>query len=156
MGITKRLKEEDIEQIHQVFIETNGYVSKTARLTGFAKSTVSRYAKARNWQHEVNQVNKRTLLQEGDIKQNDEILAKLKSLRKALFDEITGGDGPYTKDESTLKIAPKTLSEAIKALVDIDKRISEREDMRSAAARSTDTYQEIITNCAQFLNNTKV
>lgn len=44
-----------------------------------------------------------------------------------LFDEITGSEKSDIPGEFSLKIAPKTLSEAIKALIDIDKRISERE-----------------------------
>ena len=35
-----RLTEEEIERIHSVFIETDGYIEKTAQRTGFGKSTV--------------------------------------------------------------------------------------------------------------------
>ena len=50
---TSKLLTEEVEKIREVFMETGGYVNKTARHTGFAKSTVSRYAKKENWHEEL-------------------------------------------------------------------------------------------------------
>jgi len=58
-----RLTEEEIERIHSVFIETDGYIGKTAQRTGFGKSTISRYARARGWNEELIKISKRLLNQ---------------------------------------------------------------------------------------------
>jgi len=59
-----QLTEEQIEEIHRIFIETDGYIGKTAQRTGFDKSTVSRYARARGWHDELIEINK-ILLNQG-------------------------------------------------------------------------------------------
>lgn len=156
------LSEEEIEKIRNAFIETNGHIIKTAQYTGFAKSTVSRYAKSRNWHEELLQINKKLLNKSSnnniaclDDKQlsktqddNKEIIAKLKALRQILLNEIVNDKNLELDEISCLKIHPKTLSEAVKALIDIDKRISELEGTQYSTI--SDMYQNIIENCGEI------
>lgn len=65
-----------------------------------------------------------------------------------LFDEITGSEDSDIPGEFSLKIAPKTLSEAIKALIDIDKRISEREGSEQSTVLRP--YRSILASCAKI------
>jgi len=146
-----RLTEDQIEKIHKAFIETSGFVRKTAKHTGFGKSTVSRYAKSRGWYEELSnmdlgldtQANKDEA-QEG----KERITANLRKIRQFLFDEIMGDGEPKKTDQSSLKIAPRTLSEAVKALIDVDKRISEREDTQQDVI--SNPYRRILENCARM------
>ena len=157
-----RLTEEEIERIHSVFIETDGYIGKTAQCTGFGKSTVSRYARARGWHEELIEITKRLLNQEKegtnessplkDYKvqdDNERVMLRLKTLRKVLFGKITGSENSDIPGEFSLKIAPKMLSEAIKALIDTDKRISEREGNEQSTALRP--YQSILASCAKII-----
>lgn len=73
---------------------------------------------------------------------------KLKTLGKVLFDEITGNKNSDIPGELSLNIAPKTLSEAIKALIDTDKRISEREGSEQSTALRP--YRSILASCAKI------
>ncbi len=65
------------------------------------------------------------------------------------FDEITGSEDSDIPGESPLKIAPKTLSEAIEALIDIDKRIYEREGSEQSTALGP--YESILASCAKII-----
>ena len=151
-----------------MFIETGGYINKTARRTGFSKSTVSRYVQKSGWREELLQTNRgqidqqtkgkdimnelppltgsnrETIPEEGKANGEAEgqVLSKLVALRGLLFEEIMGNERVETLNGSSLRMPPKTLAEAVRALVDIDKRISEREGTQP------DTYQRILERCA--------
>ena len=158
-----KLTEEEIETIRKAFMETGGYIGKTAQRTGFGKATVSRYAKARNWHQQLLKSSKQEL-EEGvqkkdpvnDARQSDEALVddkndktteELKAVRQMLLDQISGRDSSELENRPALKIAPKTLSEAIKALIDIDKRIADRENEQPLT--ELDPYQKIVVQCAK-------
>lgn len=172
-----KLSAEKVAEIRKVFMETGGYVSGTARRTGFAKSTVSRYARKRGWHKELlcsdpNQPNRQIEMrntasrspasdknnekivsvedkENGDAK--EQIMSKLIALRKLLFDEIIRDEKPQVTDSPPLKILPKTLAEAVKALIDIDKRITEREGNQPTTV--LDTYQNILARCARIMED---
>ncbi len=156
------LTHEEIEKIHKIFIENDGHITKTAELAGFSKSTVSRYAKTKNWHQELLEINKDKLDEKIDIhspytdpliidesgNKNDKTTLRLKVLRKMLFEKITGQKSSESSHQINLKLEPKTLSEAIKALIDIDKRISDRED--NSTSKDTDPYKDILAKCADM------
>ena len=174
---TGRLLAEEVAEIHEVFMETGGYVSGTAQRTGFAKSTVSRYARKRGWHEELfcsdpNQSNRqieirntvsrspisdenngKTVLEKdkGNGDAEEQIMSKLMALRKLLFEEIMGDENPEVTDGPPLKILPRTLAEAVKALIDIDKRITEREGNHPTTM--LDTYQNILARCARIMED---
>ena len=160
------LKEWEIERIHREFIKANGVIKEKAQRTGFGKASVSRYAKARGWHEELFQINAKLInkkAENGDSvnkssslhadtmqeKDSKEGIVELKMLRQLLFDEIMGNDSPEATNKPSLKIVPKTLSEAVKALIDIDKRISDREGNQQAAV--SDQYQDILSGCAKIV-----
>jgi len=161
IGITEPwrmgLKEEDIEDIHETFIKTGGHIRNTAQRTGFGRSTVSKYAKARGWYRGLEQVSVKSMNRESAQKQNKEdegVMRQLRTLRKALFNEIIGNEYSKTIDKASLKIAPKTLSAAIKALLDIDKRVSERAKSESCQQREMPVaYQNILVRCMRIVND---
>lgn len=175
----RRLTEDEIEKIRNAYIETGGCVRKTARHTGFGRSTVSRYAKARRWYEKLSQMDAMLINQKagcGDSHDNLVILpqtvppekegnggseaglqddggkqktiVKLKKMRQLLFDEIMADEKSEAHDGSVLKIIPKTLSEAVKALIDIDKRISEREESQSDTM--LEPYLRILERCTKM------
>ncbi len=156
---TGKLSAEKVAEIREVFMETGGYVSGTARRTGFAESTVSRYARKRGWHEElcrspVSDKNNEKIVsvedkENGDAKER--IMPKLIALRKLLLNEIIGDEKPAVTDGPPLKILPKTLAEAVKALIDIDKRIAEREGNQPTTV--LDTYQNILARCARIMED---
>jgi hypothetical protein len=81
-------------------------------------------------------------------KAEEQITPKLKVLREILFEQIMGNEISEIDSGLSLRIAPKTLAEVIKALIDVDKRIGEREGIRSGA--TWDEYQRILANCANI------
>ncbi len=164
---TSKLTEEEIEEIHGAFIETGGYVYRAAQFTGFARSTVLKYARKRCWYEEIQHSNNResldqeakkmhtmdsgskTAKQEKDGENEvtaEQVTPRLKELRELMFEEIMGKGEAEKAGKSSLKIPPRTLAEIIKALIDIDKRITEREGPQSDTA--LDTYRNILANCA--------
>ncbi len=147
-----RLSEENIESIHSVFIETGGCVRETAKRIGFGRSTVSRYARARGWREELRQIDPKPPDQKTENSHvlEEEITAKLEKMRQLLFNEIMGDENSEPIDGSSLKIAPRTLSEIVKALIDVDKRISEREEKQPDAM--SDPYQIILARCAKIVD----
>jgi len=174
---TGKLSAEEVAKMHEVFVETGGYVNETARRTGSAKSTVSRYARKRGWHKEIlysdsNQSNRQTEMRnivsklplsdknnrktvltegKGNGDAEEQIMPKLIALRKLLFEEIIGDENPEVIDGPPLKILPRTLAEAIKALIDIDKRITEREGNQPITM--LDTYQNILARCARIMED---
>jgi hypothetical protein len=171
-----KLTEEEIDRVHDIFIKTGGHVRETARHTGFGKSTVSRYARAKDWYEELSQMDEsgelhshisafketqaRVLCSEEGKKEDfagrsdgDEVqegtTAKLIKMRHLLFDEIMGDENSEVISKDSLKITPRTLSEAVKALIDVDKRISEREGDQPDTV--LDPYQMIIARCAKIV-----
>jgi len=168
---TGRLKEEDIERIHEAFIESGGQIRNSAQRTGFGKSTVSKYAKARGWYEELIQIDTESLNRKAEQsralqlpnldnegmaqeqgkedEEEEEAIVQLRTLRKILFKAIIGHEEPEATDKSQLKIKPKTLSEAIKVLLDIDKRILEREEDQNIAIPGP--YQNILARCARIV-----
>ncbi|MBD3181041.1 hypothetical protein GF312_02045 [Candidatus Poribacteria bacterium] len=154
------LTNEEIEKIHQIFIKNNGSITKTAKLSGFSKSTVSRYAKTENWHQELLEISKENLdeetnsngrkypITEDSDEETDNTILRLKALRKMLFEKITGERASGSSTQINLNLEPKTLSEAIKALIDIDKRISDREDNKNS--KNTDPYRNILAKCADI------
>ncbi len=168
-----KLLAEEVEKIREVFMETGGYINKTARHTGFAKSTVSRYARKENWHEEllcsdpkqpetgdatdkspfIGKDNRETVLTK-DRENRDadrQVMSKLVALRRLLLEEIMRDAKPETVGESPLKILPRTLAEAVKALIDVDKRIAERE--RDQPATILDAYQNILARCARIVED---
>ena len=79
----------------------------------------------------------------------EEVIVKLRTLRRILFKEIIGYEDPNSI--LPIKITPKTLSEAIKALLDIDKRISEHAGGRQVTI--LEQYQRILTECAEIVED---
>jgi len=160
IGITEPwrmgLKEEDIEDIRETFIEMGGHIRNTAQRTGFGRSTVSKYAKARDWYKELEQASVKSMAPEAEQKQNKEderVMRQLRTLRKALFNEIIGNEHSETVDKSSLKMAPKTLSAVIKALLDIDKRISEHAKSEDGQKHTMPAaYQNILARCMRIVN----
>jgi hypothetical protein len=76
------------------------------------------------------------------------IMVKFKTIRQMLFDQIMDDGETGNLNKSPIKISPKTLSEAIKALIDIDKRIAEREF--NYTSESSDPYYDILMKCAKI------
>ncbi len=166
---TNKLTVAEIEKIHELFIETGGYVNKTARHTGFSKSTVSRYATRNDWRKELphnsikrldhrikgkNITNESPLPDKDDDKNGeaeDQVMSKLVTLRGLLFQEIMVDERDEALDELPLKILPRTLAEAVKALIDIDKRIAERKETQQFTL--LDTYHSILARCARLVEN---
>ena len=150
---TSKLTKEEIERIHRAFIETGGQIYRTAQLTGFAGSTVSKYAKKRGW-HEETQHSSKRAEQEKDGENEGtagQVISKLKELRELMFEEIMGNEKTEAAGESLLKIPPRTLAEVVKALIDIDKRITEREGPQSDTV--LDAYQRILIHCARIVED---
>ncbi len=167
----------EIEEIHEMFVETGGYVNQTAQRTGFSKSTVSRYAGRNDWREELPRNNMEQLDQrtegkaimnespplskengeatpggdEGNEEAEEQVMSKLIALRGLLFEEIMGGERAETLDCPPLKILPRTLAEAVKALIDVDKRIIERKENQPATL--LDTYQSILARCAKVVED---
>jgi len=158
---TNKLTAAEIEKIYKAFIETGGHVCRTAQYTGYAKSTVSRYVKRSGWREELlmqnsvkqpgQQAKMVTAEDAGSGNIEEQIMSKLVTLREMLFEEIIGNGISETADESILKILPRTLAEAVKALVDIDKRIIERVEAQSVDV--LDIYQSILTRCARIIED---
>lgn len=166
-----RLEEEDIERIHEAFIESGGQIRNSAQRTGFGRSTVSKYAKAGGWYEELIQIDMESLnrkaeqsrslplpnadndgmAQEQGKEDEEEAIVQLRTLRRILFKAIIGHEEPEATDKSQLKIKPKTLSEAIKVLLDIDKRILEREEDQNIAIPVP--YQNILARCAGIVED---
>ena len=159
--VNSKLTEEEIEKIYTVFVETGGHISRTAQRMGYAKSTISKYARKGRWLQESRRDNSaEPLSQDNDdgeaiweesIDSEGQTLPKLKELRELLFAEIMEKQKPHSSEESSLKIPPKTLAEVVKALIDIDKRITEREGPQSGTA--LDAYRNILMNCARIIKD---
>ena len=143
-----RLKDEDIEDIHKSFIETRGNIRNTAQKVGFGRSTVSKYAKTRGWYDELHHINTEFLNREAG-QNTEQVAVGLRTLRRMLFKEIIGYEDPSSIPY--IKITPKTLSEAIKALLDIDKRISEHEG--GLQVTILEQYQRILAGCAKIVED---
>ena len=155
-----RLTTEEVENVHKAFIEANGNVCVVAQDTGYSISTVSRYAKRNGWREE--------LLMQGSAKQLDQysqmisnenakdgdienlVISKLVTIREMLFREIMGKEEAGSTCKM-LKILPRTLAEAVKALIDIDKRITERVEAQSIDTQ--DIYQNILMKCAETIDD---
>lgn len=154
-----KLSAEKVAEIREVFMETGGYVSGTARRTGFAKSTVSRYARKRGWHEElcrspVSDKDNEKIVSVEDKENGDaeeQVMPKLIALRELLFEEIMGDKKTDATGAPKLKILPRTLAEVVKALIDIDKRITEREGNQPTTM--LDTYQSILARCARVIEN---
>ncbi len=174
---TGKLTVEEIEEIHEVFVETGSCVSRTARNTGFSKSTVSKYVEQNGWREELlnnsikqldQQTERKDIMDESPLlTKNDgkttpdgyetngeaegQVMLKLVTLRGLLFEEIMGDERAKTLDGSPLRILPRTLAEAVKALIDVDKRITEREGTQPITVLGT--YQSILARCARVVEN---
>ena len=175
---TSKLTEEEIERVHRTFIETRGHTYRTAQLTGFARSTVSKYAEKNNWYEETQHSNNMESLDqetkregriyellpldngrkreeqekdEGNGRTAEQVMSKLKELRELMFEEIMGNEKTEAAGESLLKIPPRTLAEVVKALIDIDKRITERQGPQSDTV--LDAYQRILIGCARIVED---
>ena len=80
-----------------------------------------------------------------------QVMLKLVALRRLLFEEVIGNERTETLEGPSLRILPKTLAEAVRAIIDIDKRITEREGTRQVTM--LDTYQSILTRCARIVED---
>jgi hypothetical protein len=157
--------EQQMQAIRQAFIDNRGSIDRTAQQTGFSTSAISRYARSGNWRDQILQMTRKGLEQDTDqgifentllrLHQDDkaareagaeEIIAKLKQLRQLLFQAITDDDN-RKQTSPTLKIEPRTISEAVKALLDVDKRISEHEGNRPVTVWGP--YQRILSRCLE-------
>lgn len=140
---TSTLSGEEIERIHKAFIETDGCIYRVAQCTGFARSTISKYAKKGDW--------RRNLPHKEEEKIEEEIMPRLRALRELLFEEIMGDEKTEADSDCSLRIPPKTLAEAVKALIDVDKRVTERKGTQPTEI--SDTYQGILERCARIIEN---
>ena len=135
-------------------MEAGGHIYRTAKLSGFAGSTVSKYAKKKGWDEGIQRVGGNGPKQEKDGENSgtaEQVMSKLKELRKLIFEEVMGNEKTETVGESLLKIPPRTLAEVVKALIDVDKRISEREEPQLNTV--LDAYREILINCARIVED---
>lgn len=146
-----RISQEGVEKILAVFLETNGCVSKTAKLTGYNRNTVSRYAKANDWNSLLLQKSVEIMNQDKKDSATDEIIITeiLKELREKLLNVLMKNGQSSSDKGSSLGIAPKTLSEVIKALIDIDKRIADREHQNSSS--KLDPYLIVLEKCGDMM-----
>ena len=148
---TSTLSEEEIERIHKAFIETDGCVYRIAQCTGFARSTISKYAKKGGWHKNLPHNNAKDIIQKEGEKVEGEIMPRLRILRELLFEEIMGDDKTETDSDCSLRIPPKTLAEAVKALIDVDKRVTERKGTQPTEI--SDIYQGILERCARIIKD---
>ena len=132
---------------------------------------MSKYAKARCWYEELIRIDTESLnrkaeqskdlqlpnldsegmTQEQSKEDEEETIVQLRTLKRTLFKAIIGHEKPEATNESQLKIKPKTLSEAIKVLLDIDKRILEREEDQNITIPVP--YQNILARCAKIVED---
>ena len=115
---------------------------------------MSKYAKKKGWDEEIQRIGGNGAKQEKDGENSrtaEQVMSKLKELRKLIFEEVMGNEKTETAGESLLKIPPRTLAEVVKALIDIDKRITEREEPQSSTV--LDAYREILINCARIVED---
>ena len=160
----RRLNEEQIQRMRKAFIETEGSIQRTAQHAGFARSTVTKYAEKGGWREELLGINREIIDHEeggeslvngplasqdaGESEEDGEgTIARLKTLRQLLFEQIIGDETSEPTRKPPLRIAPKTLSEAVKALLDVDKRISELAGTRPVAIWGP--YQNVLSRCAE-------
>lgn len=161
MGKNSNKPNEKIKIAHKIFLECGGDINmaiENEKMPYKRKSTLLKIAKDNKWYDDIKtnkinyicqkeEKNDRELNNNREIEQKEDINIMLKELRKKLFDEIINDKTSSKKDCQSLKIIPKTLSEAVKALIDIDKRISEKEI--SNMPNLPDAYKFILEKCAK-------